>query len=603
MSLTYIREYAEDGGIFSEADAQPGSALTELMDRDRPSVKVAFELVAALGDILAIAEEDGEKHGDPKIGMVRVDANGNIALEDFRDNRRTTRAPEPKPAGPPSDIYGLGVLLHALLNTSPFGRVPKEEDAHDEAIVKKVMESAWGPAEGQDWTQELKEFIVTMMAHDPSQRPSADDVAEVLGNAADSLEGDSLGQWGFKSVKAHATQASAPSKSAPAEELEEVRSVHRASRTPMHSLDDEPETELAAPTTQRMGEEELGGPLQIGLDASLDETVLDSPASADDYLGMAHETKIDALPVAPMNEDSQSIHEQETVLGRNLLKESADTFERKGQAPAQTVDTAPITKTTPALEETLAANPSPQGIIKGPAIPPPPTGARSPEAKQSGSKFGLIAGLALLLGVGAYVSQQSKEDENVSVSQQNKEDENASDQKGELPGPIVEEGSEGEKTEDTAVAPTDLDDRAPEATKAPVEPKPELRQPAPSSKPKPATRASSPAPPAPKATPAPSPKPKHNPTPQPAPVAAPATAAPVASPPPYRIRLEIKGEDRRITCGDGQGPEVTGILNLTFDSTQYCRIEIDGGMGILNVAASGTYSCIKSGQVRCSKTR
>jgi len=600
MSLTYIREYAEDGGIFSEADAQPGSALTELMDRDRPSVKVAFELVAALGDILAIAEEDGEKHGDPKIGMVRVDANGNIALEDFRDNRRTTRAPEPKPVGPPSDIYGLGVLLHALLNTSPFGRIPKEEDAHDEAIVKKVMESAWGPAEGQDWTQELKEFIVTMMAHDPSQRPSADDVAEVLGNAADSLEGESLGQWGFKSVKAHATQASARSKSAPAEELEGVRSVQRTSRTPMPSLDDDPETELAAPTTQRMGEEELGGPLQIGLDASLDETVLDSPASADDYLGMAHETKIDALPVAPMNEESQSIHEQETVVGRNLLKESADTFERKGQAPAQTVDTAPITKTTPALEETLAANPSPQGIIKGPAIPPPPTGERSPEAKQSGSKFGLIAGLALLLGVGAYVSQQSKEDEN------------ASDQKVELPGPIVEEGSEGEKTEDTAVAPTELDDQASEATKAPVEPKPELRQPAPSSKPKPATRASSPAPPAPKATPAPSPKPKPKPkpnaAPKPAPVAAPATAAPataapVASPPPYRIRLEIKGEDRRITCGDGQRPEVTGILNLTFDSTQYCRIEIDGGMGILNVAASGTYSCIKSGQVRCSKTR
>jgi hypothetical protein len=73
--------------------------------------------------------------------------------------------------------------------------------------------------------------------------------------------------------------------------------------------------------------------------------------------------------------------------------------------------------------------------------------------------------------------------------------------------------------------------------------------------------------------------------------------------PPYRIRLKIKGKERHITCGDGQRPEVTDIINLTFDASQYCRVEIDGGMGILSVGASGYYSCINSGQVFCSKTR
>ena len=73
--------------------------------------------------------------------------------------------------------------------------------------------------------------------------------------------------------------------------------------------------------------------------------------------------------------------------------------------------------------------------------------------------------------------------------------------------------------------------------------------------------------------------------------------------PPYRIRLKIKGEERRLTYGDGQRPKITGIINLTFNEIQYYRVEIDGGMVILPVTASGTYSCVKSGQVKCSKIR
>jgi hypothetical protein len=605
MSLTYIREYAEDGGIFSEADAQPGTRLTELMDRKRLTVKVALELVAALGDILAIAGEDGKTHGDPKIGMVRVDANGNIALEDFRDTRRTTRAPEPKPLGPPSDIYGLGVILQALLNTTPFGRVPKTEDAHDEAIVKKVMATSLGKAEGQGWTQELKEFMVSMMAHQPADRPSADDVAEVLGNAADSLDGENLGDWAGKTVKASATRARARSQAAPEEDLEGVRTVHQSPRPALPTLDEPPDTELAIPTIKRIlgaeglaGEEELGGVVELGFDGSLDETILDSPASADDYLGMAHETRIDALAVAPLSEDLPSFHEQETVLGRNLLRESAAISERMGQAPAKSVaEKTPVAKMPAPLEETLAAQSPPQGIIKGPAIPPPPPADRGPDSKKPSSKSGLIVGLVLIFGIGAYVSQQNSDPETGDLVA--------------LPGPIVDADPEAEKTEDTAVAAEDPQEEAAEVevdveaveqqqpappgkTEAPPAPKPPAPVERTQQAPKPFKKAAS------------TPKPKPKPTAAPAPIAEPAAepaAEPMAEAPPYRIRLEIKGENRKITCGDGQRPEVTGVLNLTFDSIQYCRVEIGGGMGILNVAASGTYSCIQSGQVRCSKIR
>jgi hypothetical protein len=174
----------------------------------------------------------------------------------------------------------------------------------------------------------------------------------------------------------------------------------------------------------------------------------------------------------------------------------------------------------------------------------------------------------------------------------------------------VKDGSEAEKTKDIAVVPTELDEQEPEIKKKAVEPKSEVRQPTTSSQSS-TPAASAPARESQKAKQNPAPRPEAKPKPKPKPVAAPAAepaaepaaAAPAAAPPPYRIRLEIKGEERRVTCGDGQRPEVTGIVNLTFDSIQFCRVEIDGGMGILNVAASGTYSCVKSGQVRCSKTR
>ena len=90
MSLTYIREYREDGGIYSETDAEPGRALTELLDKSTPPLRVSLEIGAALADILAIAQEDGKTHGDPKIGMVRIDSEGNVALSDFKASRRTT---------------------------------------------------------------------------------------------------------------------------------------------------------------------------------------------------------------------------------------------------------------------------------------------------------------------------------------------------------------------------------------------------------------------------------------------------------------------------------------------------------------------------------
>ena len=580
MSLTYIREYREDGGIYSEPDAQPGRSLTDLLDKTPPPLRVSLEIGAALGDILAIAEEDGKLHGDPKIGMVRVDAEGNVALSDFKPSRRTTRAPEPSPVHPASSIYGLGVILHSLLSEESFGRVPKTETEHDAAVAEKVQRYSLVEAEGQAWLGELKEFLCSMMAYASEARPTPDEVADVLGNAADSLEGLPLDVWAERACT-DSTAARGRVQKAPEEELEGVRTLHQ--------LDPDPETELSGPMlVQKALQEANEAPPVALLDESLDETVLEQPESRAQTDGFAfEETIIDELPVETLEGAVLSIHEQETLVGEKLLEKtlpapSPETNENTATAP--TPGEADIT----GPQVAAPSPPPPSGVIRGPSLPPPPSPPSHSPSKPNPAKSVLI-GLVLVLAVGAggFLVMQGSDSETEGVETPTQ-----------LPGPIetpepIEEAPALEIPEATQEAePTEppepelVPEEEPDAVAAPEQP----LAPAPTTAPPPA---------------APAPKPAARPAP--APVAAPAPPPepePVLNAPPYRARISIEGGARSITCGDGQSPEVTGPLNLTFQSSQYCRVEIDGSRGVLNISASGTFVCGKSGsQVTCSQVR
>ena len=48
-----------------------------------------------------------------------------------------------EPLFPASEVYGLGVVLHALLSTQSLGAIPRERDAHDDAIVDKLLAIDW----------------------------------------------------------------------------------------------------------------------------------------------------------------------------------------------------------------------------------------------------------------------------------------------------------------------------------------------------------------------------------------------------------------------------------------------------------------------------
>ena len=642
MSLTYIREYADDGALYSEANASPGSSLVELLDRQRPNIKVALELSAAIAEILSIADEDGKKHGDPKIGHVRVDSTGNTALTDFRESRRTTRAPEPQPAGQASDIYGLGVILHSLLDESPFGRLPKTEQEHDLAIQNKIAGYKLGLAEGQPWTQELRDFLCSMLAFSPDKRPSADDVIDVLGNAADSLDGDNLSVWAGNVGEASAPQARQKATAAPEEELEGVRTVaspSSASAKPPppepeavvqqeqpHILEPDPETELAAPIVSDLGtdDDKINTPQAEIFNEDLDETILDSPSISDELSAFQQDqTRIDELPVdslgdTPITEEEISIHEQETLLGENLLEKAALEEARRNQGTDSTITR--LGESFPERPDETEVAPKSTAVIKGPTLPPTPPKDTGNQSKGSNNNWMIIL---IALGVGAYLFTQNQGDSDDSDMRGDQTEENSE----------FIDRSEKAPAEDTA-EPVETKDRTeavdmPNSGRKPTE-RPSIPEAKDSEAPKDMSKREKELKSLMKTqedrnpkekggfeleedelefeeTRPKSEKPKEKIKERPAPIAKPKSSPPPPASPgagPYRIKLDISGNERKIVCGDGQNPTVNGTLSMTFESVQFCRIEIDGAMGPLNVSSSGTYRCSKNGgSVACQKIR
>ena len=112
--------------------------------------------------------------------------------------RSRGRAPEGKPLFPASEVYGLGVVLHALLSTQSLGAIPRERDAHDDAIVDKLLAIDWTDLQRLPGRDSLIHFLCSMLAHSPAERPTPLDVANVLAEAGNKIGGDGVVVWASK---------------------------------------------------------------------------------------------------------------------------------------------------------------------------------------------------------------------------------------------------------------------------------------------------------------------------------------------------------------------------------------------------------------------
>lgn len=217
----YSREAGAEGQILTGEAEAPGLGLDVLCQREQPPLKVALAIGSALADILCIAAEDRMIHGDIRPEHVRVDTRGTVSIVGYGVARRATRAPEQRTDEHAVDVYGLGVVLHSILSPEPLGDLPREPDAHDDAVVTRVLDMDFSEVQGRRWLEEVQRFLCQILAWSPQDRPAPLDAANVLASVAAQCPGENIEVWAARVHTAAPARPAAPPPR-PVEDLENL---------------------------------------------------------------------------------------------------------------------------------------------------------------------------------------------------------------------------------------------------------------------------------------------------------------------------------------------------------------------------------------------
>ncbi|MEV8586621.1 protein kinase [Streptomyces sp. NPDC051180] len=192
-----------DGKLFLVMELVEGDSLagspsdTSALPAERVAVVAAH---AAAG--LAAAHRQGVVHRDIKPGNLLVDAEGTVKLADFGIARfvddpsaalTTTGqivgtglylAPERalgQPASPASDVYSLGCVLYQLLT----GRTPFRADTATALLYQHIDTPPVPPTRlGVALPPEFESYLLSLLAKQPEQRPSAQAIADWFSSGA-----------------------------------------------------------------------------------------------------------------------------------------------------------------------------------------------------------------------------------------------------------------------------------------------------------------------------------------------------------------------------------------------------------------------------------
>ncbi|MDP3505006.1 MAG: serine/threonine-protein kinase [Myxococcales bacterium] len=215
----------DDGRHYLIMELLEGESLEQLMQREGKvaagdAVLILEEVLSALG----AAHSAGVVHRDLKPANIFLVKEGNkvyVKLLDFglarRQQQNVTRiagtpdyiSPEHargRPAGPPADLYGFGILcFHMLTGKLPFtGNTPMEvmeKHVHHEPPVPHEVNPAIPKA--------LSELILKLLAKDPGTRPDANQVKADLRAATKQLRNAST-MMSLMSIEPVSTDASRP---------------------------------------------------------------------------------------------------------------------------------------------------------------------------------------------------------------------------------------------------------------------------------------------------------------------------------------------------------------------------------------------------------
>ncbi len=193
----YVRTLGVDGGVDACEGPAIGLDLETVLADGLPPWNIALELVAAMCEILDISTEDNKVHGDLHPKYVFIDETGAVSIEGFGIPRHKTSSPEGVPKGPPTDLYGLGLLAFACVSAQPLPieRIPKDDpDAHDDAIIDHVLslDLSGLPDSMQG---DIQWFLAKLVAFDREDRPSAVEAWRTFIAFASEVDGPDVAEW------------------------------------------------------------------------------------------------------------------------------------------------------------------------------------------------------------------------------------------------------------------------------------------------------------------------------------------------------------------------------------------------------------------------
>ncbi len=556
MLFHYTREHGPEGCILTGEGEAAGVDLASLLSSGKIPLRAALELGAALADILSIAVQDEAVHGDVKPGFVKIDVAGAISIEAWGTHRQTCRAPEAMPIGPQTDVYALGVILHALMSDDPLGALPKDPDDHDDEVVDKILAMDFGEMSGKRWVQDIRQFVALCMAFDPSERPEALDVANVLAHVSDQCPEPGLHGWAARQVPRVSGDA-APSRASP---------------------EPQPEEQLDGPTTSH-------GPLQTGMFKAQTRT---APAAKGEATAFWTKDKIEAMLA---EEDADDDDYPAPTPAKPAQSRPAPLPSRPSPAPAKPAPrpAKPAPQQSrpapqPAKPTPRPARPAPQQatpaaapVVQGPVAAGPTAGSAptpQPAPKKGGIGKFLLIGVVLIVLLGIAAAAVAGITFFVLFDD------------GSVDGP--EAGNVQQPEPATQPATEDTDEPAKEQPAQQPATKTTNRKTSGTGSSSTGSSSTGSTTPATTTT-----------------TVSTTPAAPVANEDAtggeYAVRFVAQGQDAELECFDGRDKvKFVNATNQTFTGVVTCRVHIDGAMGVVQVRKAETVACIvAAGKVSC----
>ncbi|MEZ4321281.1 MAG: hypothetical protein R3F61_27645 [Myxococcota bacterium] len=189
----YVRTLGRDGGVDVCSGQAIGEELGRILEDGLPPFNVALQIIAGLCEVLDITEEDDVTHGNISLEQIFIDDTGAISLEGFGQTR--TRAPEGKPRGPMTDLYGLGYVAYRLLGGEELAHLPTDDAvAHDDTVIDAILKVDF---EGlnEEMVGDVQWFLAKLMAFDREDRPPAVECWRTFVAFADEAEGPDFVNW------------------------------------------------------------------------------------------------------------------------------------------------------------------------------------------------------------------------------------------------------------------------------------------------------------------------------------------------------------------------------------------------------------------------